>query len=197
MPIGYRWQMVSTPHRFINLFLGLFLLAGVSFTFASSAPREITWDDLIEEAWVKEVQAEMAVLGRLGFLQDGTEAANKAMEKLRKKWDAAPIVTKYLNQSIRIPGYVVPLDASRDKRREFLLVPYFGACIHSPPPPANQIILVQPKPTSRVDRMPESMETIWVEGELLGVRSTTSQGVTGYSLRATRIRPYEEEPPRP
>ena len=119
------------------------------------------------------------------------------MEKLRKKWDSAPIVTKYLNQPIRIPGYVVPLDTSRDKRREFLLVPYFGACIHSPPPPANQIILVQPEPTSRVDRMPESMETIWVEGELLGVRSTTSQGVTGYSLRATRIRPYEETPPRP
>jgi hypothetical protein len=189
--------MVSTLRRFINLFLGLFLLAGVSSTFASSAPREITWDNLIEEAWVKEVQAEMAVLGRLGFLQDGTEAANKAMEKLRKKWDSAPIVTRYLNQPIRIPGYVLPLDASRDKRREFLLVPYFGACIHSPPPPANQIILVQPEPTSQVDRMPESMETIWVEGELLGVRSTTSQGVTGYSLRATRIRPYEEASPRP
>ena len=45
--------------------------------------------------------------------------------------------------------------------------------------------------------MPESMETIWVEGELLGVRSTTSQGVTGYSLRATTIRPYEEASSKP
>ena len=190
MPIGYRWQMVLIPHNFINFLLVALFMVVAPWASASTV-KEITWDDLIEEAWVKEVQAEMAVLGRLGFLQDGTEAANKAMEKLRQKWDAAPIVIKYLNQRIRIPGYVVPLDASRDKRREFLLVPYFGACIHSPPPPANQIILVQPEPNSKVSRMPESMETIWVEGELLGVRSTTSQGVTGYSLRATTIRPYE------
>jgi hypothetical protein len=188
--------MVLTLRKFIRLCLAaLFMAAALSAS--ASAVREITWDDLIEETWVKEVQAEMAVLGRLGFLQDGTEAANKAMEKLRKKWDAAPIVTKHLNQHIRIPGYVVPLDASRDKRREFLLVPYFGACIHSPPPPANQIILVQPEANSKVSRMPESMETIWVEGELLGVRSTTSQGVTGYSLRATTIRPYEEASSKP
>jgi hypothetical protein len=190
VPIGYRWQMVLIPHNSINFLLVALFMVVAPWASASTA-KEVTWDDLIEEAWVKEVQAEMAVLGRLGFLQDGTEAANKAMEKLRQKWDAAPIVTKYLNQRIRIPGYVVPLDASRDKRREFLLVPYFGACIHSPPPPANQIILVQPEPNSKVSRMPESMETIWVEGELLGVRSTTSQGVTGYSLRATTIRPYE------
>ena len=57
----------------------------VALSASASAVREITWDDLIEETWVKEVQAEMAVLGRLGFLQDGTEAANKAMEKLRQK----------------------------------------------------------------------------------------------------------------
>lgn len=196
MPIGYRWQMASTLRNFISFF-SVFVFLVMAPVAGGSTVREITWDDLIEEAWVKEVQAEMAVLGRLGFLQDGTEAANKAMEKLRKKWDAAPIVTKYLNQPIRIPGYVVPLDASRDKRREFLLVPYFGACIHSPPPPANQIILVQPEPNSKVSHMPESMETIWVEGVLLGVRSTTSQGVTGYSLRATSIRPYEEAPSKP
>ncbi len=188
--------MASTLRNFIS-FLSVFVFLVMAPVAGGSTVREITWDDLIEEAWVKEVQAEMAVLGRLGFLQDGTEAANKAMGKLRKKWDAAPIVTKYLNQRIRIPGYVVPLDASRDKRREFLLVPYFGACIHSPPPPANQIILVQPEPNSKVSHMPESMETIWVEGELLGVRSTTSQGVTGYSLRATSIRPYEEAPSKP
>ena len=78
MPIGYRWQMVLIPHNSINFLLVALFMVVAPWASASTA-KEVTWDDLIEEAWVKEVQAEMAVLGRLGFLQDGTEAANKAM----------------------------------------------------------------------------------------------------------------------
>jgi len=85
---------------------------------------------------------------------------------------------------------VVPLEASRDARREFLLVPYFGACIHTPPPPANQIILVSPTPDSSISRVPESMSTVWVEGVLQLSRTTTSQGVTGYQIQAERVSPY-------
>lgn len=163
---------------------------------ASTAIKEITWDDLISEKWVKEMQAEMTLMGRLGFLEDGTEAANKAMSKLRDKWNAAPIVTTYLNQRVRLPGYVVPLDGERHLRREFLLVPYFGACIHYPPPPANQMMLVQPTANSRIRTVPESMAAVWVEGTLREARLATSQGVTGYTLEAESVRPYEEPSPR-
>lgn len=159
----------------------------------SGAPPEISWDDLIDERWAKEMQAEMMALGRLGFLKDGTEAADRAMEKLRRKWDEAPIVRKHLGQSIRIPGYVVPLDADRSKQREFLLVPYFGACIHTPPPPANQIILVSPNSQTKMKNLPESMATVWVHGVLEEARVTTSQGVTGYRLVASAVLPYEEK----
>jgi hypothetical protein len=162
----------------------------------STAIKEITWDDLISEKWVKEMQAEMTLMGRLGFLEDGTEAANKAMSKLRDKWNAAPIVTTYLNQRVRLPGYVVPLDGERHLRREFLLVPYFGACIHYPPPPANQMMLVQPTANSRIRTVPESMAAVWVEGTLREARLATSQGVTGYTLEAESVRPYEEPSPR-
>ncbi|MEY3969963.1 MAG: hypothetical protein RI968_224 [Pseudomonadota bacterium] len=160
---------------------------------SSAVPPEISWDDLIDERWAKEMQAEMMALGRLGFLKDGTEAADRAMEKLRRKWDEAPIVRKHLGQSIRIPGYVVPLDADRSKQREFLLVPYFGACIHTPPPPANQIILVSPNSQTKMKNLPESMATVWVHGVLEEARVTTSQGVTGYRLVASAVLPYEEK----
>ena len=163
---------------------------------ATGAIKEISWDDLISEKWVKEMQAEMTLMGRLGFLEDGTEAANKAMTKLRDKWNAAPIVTTYLNQRVRLPGYVVPLDGERNARREFLLVPYFGACIHYPPPPANQMMLVQPTANSRIRAVPESMAAVWVEGTLREARLATSQGVTGYTLEAESVRPYEEPSPR-
>ncbi len=53
-------------------------------------------------------------------------------------------VRQELNGSqVKIPGFVVPLEGDEEKITEFLLVPYFGACIHVPPPPPNQIIYVK------------------------------------------------------
>ena len=51
--------------------------------------------------------------------------------------------TELAGMDVRIPGYVIPLEFAGTKVREFLLVPYHGACIHTPPPPANQIIFVR------------------------------------------------------
>ena len=36
-----------------------------------------------------EIKAQMAAVGKLGFLVDGSEAADAAMQRLRKKWDSA------------------------------------------------------------------------------------------------------------
>ena len=177
-----------------GLFLGVSGGTGAIGAVAADAYKTITWDDLIDEQWAKSMQAEMMAIGRLGFLKDGTEAADRAMAKLRQKWDEAPVVDRFNGQKVRIPGYVVPLDASRDPKRAFLLVPYIGACIHTPPPPANQIILVQPKSDSRIKSVPESMETVWIEGLLEVGRATTSQGVTGYVLQADAVRPYKGQP---
>jgi hypothetical protein len=85
---------------------------------------------------------------------------------------------------------VVPLDADRSNRREFLIVPYWGACIHTPPPPANQIVLVRPMPGSKVRKVPESMDVVWIEGELKEGRVSTSAGVSGYLLEAVNMYPY-------
>lgn len=58
----------------------------------------------------------------------------------------APVVKALDGQNIRLPGYIVPLEVSEEGRTtEFLLVPYFGACIHVPPPPSNQIVHVKAK----------------------------------------------------
>lgn len=45
-------------------------------------------------------------------------------------------------QAVKIAGFMVPLDDMAETAAEFLLVPYAGACIHVPPPPANQIVHV-------------------------------------------------------
>ncbi|MFM7003953.1 MAG: DUF3299 domain-containing protein [Limnohabitans sp.] len=153
--------------------------------------QKITWDDLLNEEWYQQMKKEMASYGRMAFLKDGSEEAEKLMASMRKKLDEAPIAPKYVNQKIRMPGFVVPLDAVRNSQREFLLVPYFGACIHTPPPPANQIVLVTPHPKLNLSKTLESMDVIWVEGELKAARTTTASGVSGYSLEAVQIYPYK------
>ena len=153
--------------------------------------QKITWDDLLNEEWYQQMKKDMASYGRMAFLKDGSEEAEKLMSSMRKKLDEAPISTKYINQKIRMPGFVVPLDALRNGQREFLLVPYFGACIHTPPPPANQIVLVTPHPQLNLSKPLESMEVIWVEGELKESRTKTASGVSGYSLEAVQVYPYK------
>jgi hypothetical protein len=77
--------------------------------------------------------------------------------------------------------------------REFLLVPYFGACIHTPPPPANQIIQVRLK--TRRDL--QTMDAVWVNGRLSIGRSETHMGISAYSVDAESVEPYQEPRSRP
>jgi hypothetical protein len=74
--------------------------------------------------------------------------------------------------------------------KEFLLVPYFGACIHTPPPPANQIIDVKLRQPSKDVRM---MDAIWVSGRLSRLRSSTAMGASGYAMEGVAVEPYVEK----
>jgi len=177
--------------RFISVFT---LTAAMGVSAETPGYNPIDWNDLMPEPWVKEMTKEMAAVGKLSNLQDNSDEANKAMAVMRKKFDEAPIVKSQLNKKVRLPGYVVPLDAERSEKREFLLVPYFGACIHTPPPPANQIVLIRPTAQSKIKKLPESMDIVWVEGEIKEGRVATSQGVSGYLLEAVSVAPYEVKP---
>ena len=70
-------------------------------------------------------------------------------------------------------------------------MPYFGACIHSPPPPANQIIHVKPKEPAKGIR---SMDTVWVNGTLHTLRTDTFMGASSYRMDAQGIERYVEKP---
>jgi uncharacterized protein len=86
---------------------------------------------------------------------------------------------------IRLPSYVVPLDASRGELKQFLLVPYFGACI---PPPANQIVHVMLSAPKRL----RTMDVVWVSGTLHTQRQDSPMGMSRYSLQASGVEPHKE-----
>jgi hypothetical protein len=151
---------------------------------ASQAYRQIEWDDLIPKGWDPMAAFKGLDLARL---KDSDPKAQEALEKMRSAWDQAPVETALNGQRVRIAGFVVPLERKGEQILEFLLVPYFGACIHVPPPPANQIIHVVPeKPVTGM----RTMDAMWVSGTLKLDRSETGMGVSGYRLRGEALAPY-------
>ena len=138
--------------------------------------------------WAKQIEKDFSKMKQFESMEDSDPKTDSLYSKLRKQWDEAPISKKYIGKPIRIAGYVVPLDADRSKTREFLIVPYFGARIHTPPPPANQIILVIPPAGGLKVR---SMDPVWVEGILTESRLNNDMGVSAYQLNAAKIAPYK------
>ncbi|MFL1405603.1 DUF3299 domain-containing protein [Marinobacter sp. M1N3S26] len=89
----------------------------------------------------------------------------------------------------RIPGFVVPLKTVGDQRIvEFFLVPYYGACIHVPPPPPNQIIHVTYKPGFTLNAL---YEPVWVQGTLKTESVENDIGAASYTLISENVEPYE------
>ena len=161
-------------------------LSSLAIPAIGSAYKEVEWDELMPEGWRKKVILELTRMRRYGSLTDGDPRADEAYARLKKTWDAAPPTKTYIGKPIRIAGYVVPLDAERMQSSDFLLVPYFGACVHSPPPPANQIILIKPPKGSRF----RTMDAIWVEGILTEGKTSSEVGTSTYVLTADKITPY-------
>lgn len=152
---------------------------------ARTAYQEITWDDLIPKDW----DAMAALKGiNVARLRDGDPKAQEALEKLRAAWDAAPVVSHLENKRIRLAGFVVPLERQGDLVSELLLVPSFGACIHSPPPPANQTVyVILNKPAAGL----QTMDAFWINGTLRAARGESAFGVFSYRLQDERLERYE------
>jgi uncharacterized protein len=95
-----------------------------------------------------------------------------------------PIVAALDGKTVRIGGYIVPLDFEQTKVKEFLLVPFVGACIHVPPPPANQIIYVKVEKGFEVGG---TFDPVTVTGKLAVSQTFTGLAETGYSINADTV----------
>jgi hypothetical protein len=149
--------------------------------------REAQWQELVPASWHPEKLFEGI---NPDELTDGDPRAIAAMAEVIREWQNAPVNQELQGQRIKLPGYVAPLDWERDgELKEFLLVPYFGACIHVPPPPANQIIYIK---MGKALTGIQSMDAIWVYGTLALERNDSgSMGASGYSMVVDKVELYE------
>ncbi len=150
-----------------------------------SAYRPAPWRELMPAGWNPLQRYRDQNIASLG---DSDPRVAQMMRELREVWDTAPTVDALDQAPVQLTGYVVPIESGKDGVTEFLLVPYFGACIHSPPPPANQIVDVVLASPQRL----RSMETVRVYGMLATSRQDTQMGKSGYRMHAAIVEPYRE-----
>lgn len=101
-------------------------------------------------------------------------------------------------KTVKLAGYLLPLQFSDTGETEFLLVPYIGACIHAPVPPPNQIVFVELSQSFKVD---ELYTAVWVTGKMKTKISSkalffvdgTADIPLGYSISSAQVTPYTEE----
>ena len=148
---------------------------------------EIGWEDLMpegeEERLAQMYQSQMSMLYGGGGVAEGSAA--DAMVQI----GTFNTVKELNGKTIRLPGYTVPFEyGAKAEVAEFLMVPYFGACIHAPPPPPNQTVFVS---TDDPILLKDLAQAVWVEGILTTETQESELADAAYTLKLTHIEKYE------
>lgn len=142
---------------------------------------EINWPDLLpdgEAETLRQLQEDLGLAAQVDHfggpgLQIGTFNVEQSL----------------IGERIRMPGFILPLDIQTGNEvTEFLLVPYMGACVHTPPPAPNQIVYVRTEAPIVVDRL---WDPVWVTGVLSADRHMNELGDAAYTLSLETHEPYE------
>ena len=125
-----------------------------------------------------------------GALNTGVSADGPFSWDSGRPAQAEDLVAALDGALVALPGYAVPLELGADGARSFLLAPFVGACIHVPPPPANQIVLVRSPAPYRFEHV---FEAIVVTGEMRAAPTRSRLAEVGYQLQARRIEPFDPQ----
>ena len=150
----------------------------------------VEWEDLVPadfkpEAIMAKYKAEIDATA------EGSDAERVLYDKVMAEFNSAGPNTSLDGKTVRIPGFVAPLDTDGETVVDFLLVPYYGSCIHSPPPPANQTVMVSPVKGKSIT-LDQTYRPVWVVGELQAKGVTTDLAQAGYQIANARVEPYSQ-----
>lgn len=150
-----------------------------------SGAQEITWEDLVPEG--DEEEERIAELYALR-LQQSVGLEEGGAGDVATQFGSYTTVPDFEGKKIRLPGYTVPFDYGYEAEiSEFLLVPYFGACLHAPPPPPNQTIYVK---TTKPIKLVDLAQAVWVEGTLRATRQDTALADAAYTIELAITEDY-------
>jgi len=145
---------------------------------APTALATLEWDDLLPDDEL--MQGFQDTIPEHDYLGEGGMAAQQqGSSRVRDGLD---------NRLVKIPGFIVPLAISPDGVvTEAFLVPYFGACIHVPPPPPNQIVYIR---SEQGFRLKSIYDPFWITGTMRTQGKGSRLGLAAYTLQAQKLDPY-------
>jgi len=180
-----------------KIFAGMLLATAAGLAplgaFSADVPLELKWAQLIPQGGPAPASPNKTFFsGVTPKSDDGTpappplpEGKFMTLKRHQPGGDKPPAVVAELDgKRVKIGGYVVPLDFEATSIKEFLLVPFVGACIHVPPPPANQIIYVKAADGFDVSG---SFDPVTVTGVLKTETAFTGLADAGYSITAEAV----------
>ena len=159
--------------------------------------RTIDWDSLMPK---EDLNALLNPPNYLDQIEDGA-FEDQISDQLQIDFDSAindryqqalvstKIIEKLDGQLVRIPGFVVPVEFDEESITEFFLVPYFGACIHSPPPPPNQIIYVHAPNGLQLNTL---YDPFWISGTINTTLVQNYMATAAYSFEMKSFEAYTE-----
>lgn len=165
------------------------LLVSLAFNAQAREATELQWEDLMPAGFTYKSLRDQIDYSQydLSSLGDDDPEAQRLYSDMTQLLANAPVVDALAGAYIKLAGFVVPLEMDGDAVYSFLLVPYYGACIHTPPPPSNQIVFVQ---TQGGYEMGPMDEPVYVSGTLMVEAQQSELGSSGYTLYAGNIEPY-------
>lgn len=155
------------------------------------------WAEPVETDWLELMpEADRLALEQMPEIEHAGAEADRAFDApggLKQGGDLPAVmysrntVAELDGRLIRLGGYPVPLETDAAGRStEFFLVPYPGACIHVPPPPPNQIVLVRHPAGILIE---DIYAPLWVTGQLQveAVSNSLADAVYAIDARAVRL----------
>lgn len=159
---------------------------------APDGTLDLKWADLMPPAPPKpprSIVAGRTPIDPLNPTHEQSVPEGRWLSGTKKMSEPVPVVEALNGKRVRIGGYIVPLDLDAQTVKEFLLVPFVGACVHVPPPPANQIVYVQAPKGIRVNKL---FDPVYVTGKMTTDPSFTGLADAGYTLEADIVSPRKE-----
>lgn len=124
----------------------------------------------VSEGMRKEAKDAQETLKKEGIDIDYLLSQREHIKAMRLK--AASSVNVDLNNTdISMSGFMLSLEYDRGMTKKFLLVPTVGACIHTPPPPINQIVFVE---TTKPIESGTRFKAVTISGKLLTERMSNN-----------------------
>jgi uncharacterized protein len=161
--------------------------------------RTIEWTDLMPK---DDLDAFLNPPESLNDIEDGSaedqiasQVFNAAQQAGDSRYQQALVSTRVVpefdGQAVRVPAFIVPLEFGKTQQQvtRFFLVPYFGACIHVPPPPPNQIIYGEYPKGFKLDSL---YDPFWISGVLSTTLTENDTATSAYSIKVDKITPYTE-----